>query len=495
MSLRAISFPEDLTWINTLEPLSLEKLKGHVILLDFWAYCCINCIHVLNDLKYLEKKYEKEPFTIIGVHSPKFRNEKDEENVRSAVSRYEIGHPVLVDSEMILWKAYGINAWPSLILIGTDGSVIGKVSGEGNRVLLDNAILKALSDGRTSKTIAESKYPIEPEIRIESLLKFPGKLAIDRENSILYVSDSNHNRIVGILLEENDIGQLKIIIGEGRSGFKDGDFETALFNKPQGIAYANNKIFVADTENHAIREIDLREKVVKTVAGNGKQGYTRAYKGDPLTVSLSSPWDIELVDTFLYIAMAGMHQIWRLDLHNEIIEVYAGSGREDLIDGRLQEAALAQTSGLSFDPIRDRLYFADSEVSALRYIDFKDKKVVTLIGKGLFIFGMKSGTLENALLQHPIGVYANGSKVYIADTYNHAIRELDLKSSELSNLIYRPKKGVCKIGDEDCDVLPLYEPNDVVLYKNVLYISDTNNNLIRIFDLTMKTLKDLYIVS
>ena len=181
-------------------------------------------------------------------------------------------------------------------------------------------------------------------------------------------------------------------------------------------------------------------------------------------------------------------------METNIIENFAGSGREDIIDGMLFEAAFAQPSGLAIDNEKKRLYFADSEVSALRYVDLKEENVQTLVGKGLFAFGMRNGAFDEALLQHPLGVEVHGDKIYLADTYNHAIRIADLTVNGISNLIYRPKKGICKIGDKDCDVLPLYEPNDVKFHENKIYIADTNNHLIRIFDLKEEKLEDLYLI-
>ncbi len=490
----AVEFPQNLPWINTLDPLTLEKVKGHVILLDFWTYCCINCIHVLEDLKYLEEKFKDDPFIVIGVHSAKFKNEQDLDNIRSAVARYEISHPVVVDNELKLWKAYGVRAWPTFVLIGTDGKVIGNISGEGKREVLENSITDVLEKGRKNGTIAKNKIAILPDLILKSYLKFPGKIDLDSQNHVLFISDSNHNRILEVKLEENNVGTVKTIIGNGESGLKDGSFEQAKFNKPQGIVHDNGIIYIADTENHAIRLIDLEKKIVKTIAGAGKQGYHREYKGDPLKISLNSPWDLTLFDHDLYIAMAGSHQIWKLDLKENIIENFAGSGREDIIDGPLKSAALAQPSGIVADKVKNRIYFADSEVSALRYIDLKTLEVKTLIGKGLFMFGMKSGSFDEALLQHPLGIDVKDDKVYLADTYNHAIRIADVNTKTIMNLIYRPRKGVCKIGDKDCDVLPLYEPNDVLVSNNTLYIADTNNHLIRIFDLTSENLEDLYLI-
>lgn len=490
---RAADFPEDLPWINTQKPLNLEKLKGHVILLDFWTYCCINCIHVLEDLKYLEEKYKDEPFIVIGVHSAKFKNEKDVENIKSAVSRYQIKHPVLVDNELQLWKAYNVNAWPSMVLIGSDGKIMGKVSGEGNRDFLDNSIEDALDKGKTEGILAEKRIEIIPDVFIESFLQFPGKIDIDAQSNTLFISDSNHDRILQVKLQDNEIGDVIKTIGEGRSGFKDGNLADARFNKPQGIVFKEGVLYVADTENHAIRKIDLSNESVSTIAGTGKQGFTRKYSGNPLKVSLSSPWDLEIQDNQLYIAMAGTHQIWKLDLKENVLEHFAGSGIENIIDGPIQKAALAQPSGLTLDARNNRLYFADSEVSALRYVDFKTQEVRTIIGKGLFNFGMRDGEFGKTLLQHPLGLDILDEKIYIADTYNHAIRMVDLNKKITETLIYRPKKGICKIGNEDCDVLPLYEPNDVKIMGEKLYIADSNNHLIRVFDLNKRKLSDLYL--
>jgi len=97
-----------------------RELKGQVVLLDFWTYCCINCMHVLPDLAYLEEKYKDEPFLVIGVHSAKFDNEGHRQTVRAAIGRYEIHHPVIVDEGMSIWSEYAIRSWPTLVLVGAD---------------------------------------------------------------------------------------------------------------------------------------------------------------------------------------------------------------------------------------------------------------------------------------------------------------------------------------------------------------------------------------
>ncbi|HET9526031.1 MAG TPA: thioredoxin family protein, partial [Pyrinomonadaceae bacterium] len=130
-------------WLNTDKPLSLAALKGKVVLLDFWTYGCINCIHIIPDLKKLEAKYPNQ-LVVIGVHSAKFQNEKETENIRRIILRYEIEHPVYNDSEYAVWQSYGVRAWPTQVLIDPAGYVIGGVSGEGNYDVIDQAIAKTI---------------------------------------------------------------------------------------------------------------------------------------------------------------------------------------------------------------------------------------------------------------------------------------------------------------------------------------------------------------
>ncbi|MBN1780007.1 redoxin family protein [bacterium] len=490
MSVNAIPFPGSLKWVNS-EPLTLEQLRGHVVLLDFWTYCCINCIHVLPDLRFLEEKYGDDPFVVIGIHSPKFENEKIGDNVKAAVDRYKIRHPVAMDNDHLLWQGYGIHAWPSFILIDAEGKVFGTASGEGNRDVLDQSIAKLLKEAREKKTLAAKRIQIPLAAEPANLLQFPGKILIDAESGRLFISNSNRNRIWITKFTDDDKAELLQVIGSGKSGFEDGDFSTARFKQPQGMALVKNRLYIADTENHAIRVADLDSKKVSTLSGNGDQGYLRQVADKPQNVSLNSPWDLEIVWPYLYIAMAGSHQIWRIDLEQNRIENFAGSGRENITDGGLQTAALAQPSGLASG--QDKLYFADSEVSAVREVDLEKNKVHTLIGHGLFEFGHKDGSFKNALLQHALGVDYHDRALYVADTYNHAVRKMDLKKNRIETLVERHEGNFCRIDDVNCDVLPLFEPNDVVYYMNKLYIADTNNHLIRVFDLDTRILKEVEI--
>src|SRR5687767_7345333 len=323
-------------WLNTDKPLSLAALKGKVVLLDFWTYGCINCIHIIPDLKKLEAKYPNE-LVVIGVHSAKFQNEKETENIRRIILRYEIEHPVYNDSEYAVWQSYGVRAWPTQVLIDPAGYIIGGFSGEGKYDVIDQTIAKVVDEFRKKGELNEEPLKLVLErAKVGDLpLAFPGKILADANNDRLFIADSNHNRIVVAKLD----GTLTETIGAGEAGAADGAFDKATFYRPQGLALAGDYLYVADTENHLIRRVNLKTRTVETIAGTGKQSREYPPKGGPArTTALSSPWDLGLVGRTLYIAMAGPHQIWKLDLDNNQVSVFAGSGREARLDGSLAES-------------------------------------------------------------------------------------------------------------------------------------------------------------
>ena len=477
---RAIEFPESGKWINVDRPLTLEDLKGFVVLFDFWTYCCINCIHVIQDLNWLEEKYKDSPFLVIGVHSAKFENEREEKSIRAAVERYGIEHPVLIDNEYYLWDRYVVRAWPPYVLIGPDGRILSKTSGEGKRDYLSNEISKALENGNWRGILSNERIPVTPKSsKRDSTLSFPGKIAFG-DSRKMFISDSNNDRI--LVTELASPFEAKVIdqIGGQRRGFEDGTFEEARLNRPQGMVYSEGVLYIADTENHAIRKADLRERKLRTISGDGLQGFSWQHSGEASKARLNSPWDLQTDGRYLYIAMAGMHQIWRLDLEANSIFSYAGSGAENMSDGSLKEANFAQPSGLFLDG--KSLYVADSEVSGIRYVDMESGLVRTVAGHGLFSFGYVDGILSRSLFQHPLGIHGYGRFLYVADTYNHAIRKIDLGIQRVETVIKNLGEGTCTLDGEKCSTLGLFEPNDVKYYNGLLYIADTNNHLIRVFD-------------
>ena len=484
---KAADFPPGFFWLNAARPLSLADLKGQIVVLDFWTYCCINCMHTLPTLEWIEEKYRGQPVAVLGVHSAKFDNEQQAANIQEAVGRYEISHPVIVDKEMKIWHAYRVTAWPTVIIIDPKGNVVYHQAGEAQRDELDDVISVLLEQHKKMGTLAFA--PIAAVSASQkakpSVLSYPGKLALSPDGKMIAISDSNHNRLV---VADAKTGDISLKIGGPLRGLQDGSFEQARFFRPQGLAWVGDKIYVADTENHALREIDLAAKAVRTLAGDGRQGHWVSGAQDAHLTRLSSPWDLAYQEGFLFTAMAGLHQIWAYHVDSGKIGPFAGSGYENIVDGSLAEAQFAQPSGLSI--YNGFVLVADSEVSAVRLIDLKRKSVHTVVGEGLFEFGHRDGPVAEARLQHPLGVHCAGNKIYVADTYNHAIRLVDLDAQQVSTLV-GGKKSTCRLDDPACDTLGLYEPSDVKKQGNTLYVADTNNHLVRMFDLEKMILTTL----
>ncbi len=476
-----------IAWLNTSGPIKMKDLKGKVVLLDFWTLCCINCIHVLPDLAKLEKKYPNE-LVVIGVHSAKFENEKDTKSIRQAILRYEIAHPVVNDAEHKIWNRFGVNSWPTVALVDPEGKYLGQASGEGNFELLDKIIGKLVKDAKAKGTLDEKPLRFDL-IRYretkDTPLFFPGKVHADGKSNRLFIADSTHHRIVITDLAGNKID----IVGTGSPGRTDGGFDIARFDDPQGMALDGETLYVADRKNHCIRAIDLKTKTVSTVAGTGTQDgdatnrrLEQAIAGT--SIGLNSPWDLLVIGRELYIAMAGHHQIWTMELDTKKIKPYAGDGRENIKDGPLYAARFAQPSGIATDG--KFLYVADSEVSAIRKVPLGGEgRVTTLVGEGLFEFGDVDGTAEKVRLQHALGVIFHEGKLIIADTYNSKLKFLD------------PNTRTCTtfLGGDDADSFfagPLFdEPAGLSIANCKVYVADTNASRIRVVDLATKKVSTL----
>jgi thiol-disulfide isomerase/thioredoxin len=475
----APEFPHEFAWVNTDRPLLIHnELKGNVVVLDFWTYCCINCMHILPDLEYLEHKYAGQPVTIIGVHSAKFDNEGDRRNILQACQRYDIAHPVIIDENHRIWSEYTVNSWPTLMVIDPEGKVVGRLSGEGNREALDAVICSLLEEGKERGTLASAPPQFERKARVPSAsgLAFPGKVLAEPSGKYLFISDSNHDRVI----IANPAGNVIAIAGSGRKGNSDGSFTQAEFHNPQGLAYdaAKNVLYIADTDNHLIRKLDLSAKTVETISGTGRQEYDRTGGKRGREQGLNSPWDLTLVGDKLFIAMAGPHQLWVLDLNDMTAQAWVGSGREDIVDSPGMSAALAQPSGIVQKG--EWLYFADSEVSAVRRANLNTKKVETLIGSGLFDFGDREGEFSKALLQHPLGVAVYGNDILVADTYNHKIKRLNEQAKRITTIAGNDEPEPIA---RDRGELSLYEPGGISVLNDSLYIADTNHDRVVVFDL------------
>jgi thiol-disulfide isomerase/thioredoxin len=473
-----LDFEGGIAWINTAGPIRIEDLRGKIVLLDFWTYCCINCHHVLPDLERLEQKYAKE-LVVIGVHSAKFPAERDTDNIRRKVAEYRIKHPVINDADMILWRKFGVNSWPTFVLLDANGRYVGFASGEGQYELLDKAIGQLIAKHKEKDELNETPLQFFPENEksYDQPLLYPGKVHVNAAANRLFVTDTGHNRIVVADLDGNVVD----VIGNGRTGFTNGTFQETTFNRPQGVYMKDDILLIADTENHAIRAADLKNKTVKTVAGTGVQSYRREGSGKADITGLNSPWDIVpfKVGNRFAIAMAGPHQIWELNLDKDTVGQLAGSGREDIIDGTFKAAALAQPSGLASDG--ENIFFADSETSSLRFLNLKKNTVETVVGKGLFDFSDTVGPVGKGryYFQHCLGVAYDDGFVYVADSYNNRIKAYDVKGRKIVNVV-----GTGQAGSEDNGAQStFYQPGGIAVAGGKLYVADTNNHAIRVADL------------
>ena len=367
-------------------------------------------------MRKLERKYPAE-LVVVGVHSAKFPNEKEKENLYNAVRRCQLEHPVVNDADFQVWRQYACRAWPTMMFIDPEGKVIGKHEGEITYENLDHLLSEMVAEFDASGLLDRRPLAFSFESEPDTFLSFPGKVLADEAGGRLFISDTNHNRILVSSLE----GVVTGVIGTGQEGLVDGDYASAQFNHPQGLELDGEVLYVADTENHAIRRVDLAQQSVATLAGNGNQGQRLQGHSPAFATELISPWDLAFHDDKLFIAMAGCHQLWVMDLQLGTVGPYAGSGAESISDGALAEATLAQPSGITTDG--SRLYFADSETSSIRSAELDPKgRVRTIVGLGLFEFGDRDGEGHLVRLQHPLGITMQEGTLYITDSYNHKIK-------------------------------------------------------------------------
>ena len=471
----APDFPAGAEWLNTPRPLSIRDFAGKLLVLDFWTYCCINCMHVVPVLRRLERDYPEE-LAVVGVHSAKFDEERSTENIRQAIMRYGVRHPVVNDAGMDVWRAYAVRAWPTVMFVDPEGKVIGKIEGELTYERGTSLIDTMLKEFRAAGVLKPSLATVQPEEPPPSLLSYPGKVLADVEGERLFIADSGHHRV----LVTDLAGTIQTVIGSGDAGLADGVLEGARFNRPQGMARFGEALYVADTENHAIRVIDLEAATVETIAGTGVPGEGHVEGGAALEVSLRSPWDLALVGRHLHIAMAGSHQIWTLDLDGRVVQATVGTGAENIVDGPPETALLAQPSGIVADD-EGVLYFVDAETSSVRSADLTTAHhVSTLVGTGLFEFGDVDGEGAQARLQHPLGIDFQDGVVYVADTYNSKIKRLGTGTRAVATLA---GSGEGALRDGALGTAAFYEPGGLSVVGDRIYVADTNNHALRLIDL------------
>jgi thiol-disulfide isomerase/thioredoxin len=434
-------------WLNTGgHELTLAELRGRVVLLDFWTFCCVNCLHVLDELRPVEERFPDE-LVVIGVHSPKFEHEGDPAAVEAAVERYAVHHAVLDDPQLVTWQAYTARAWPTLVVVDPEGYVVATMSGEGHGPGIATLVEELVAEHGAKGTLRRGDAPYAPPPAAPSALRFPGKVALLRDGSFV-VSDTAHHQVVH--LEPDLETERRRWGGPG------------VFAEPQGVlalpadvaARVGYDLLVADSVHHQVKGISFSDNTVRLVAGTGMPLRRREAGGPGLEQDLSTPWDLAWWGDRVVIAMAGIHQLWGLTLEPDPVdgrlEVLAGTTQEGLRDGPGAEAWLAQPSGLATSNDGTRVWVADAETSALR--SWSAAGMTTQVGTGLFDFGHRDGPAGEARFQHPLGVVElpDGS-VAVCDTYNGAIRRFDPVTDRVSTVatgLAEPSDAVVERGDD-----------------------------------------------
>ena len=456
----AREFPADLEWVNASRAPQLSELRGRVTLLWFWTYDSVNCWSVVPDLRFLEDKYH-DGLTVVGVHCPKYPQQVRGESVLRAVNRHRLRHAVANDPGFRLWQEYGVSAWPSVALIDAEGRFAALFAGEGRRGEIDAAIGRLLEEAalRDLRIYEPAPPALRPEPRLP--LAFPGKLHADAKN--LYVSDSGHHRV----LECTHDGRVLRQFGSGNPGFSDGLQGEACFDDPQGLVRWRDTLLVADRGNHAVRRISLGNGTIDTLIGRGRPGRMRPHEVPAQEAVLHSPSDLAIVGDDIYVAVAGLHQIWRINLVLEYVSMLAGSGDLALADGIGGGASFAQPSALGV--LGRQLVVADAASSAIRWVHVDEARVETALGAGLYDYGDAIGGRIEARLQNPLGVAVDPRGiVFIADSYNNAIKVLNRKGGEVRTLRINYR---------------FHEPGGLSLAAGALWVANTNLHEIMRIDL------------
>lgn len=431
-------------------------------------------------MRRLRERFGPE-LVILGVHCGKFDAEKNAERLRSALARHGIDHPVVADPAFEIWQAYTVRAWPTLVLIDPKSRVVAVESGEVEAEALGRELNERLESARRQGELEESPWPWKSEA-VEAPrgeLAFPSKVTVAQDGRV-FVADTGHHRVLELAVDwRRGRSRIARVFGHGEPGLEEGAGEHARFHHPHGLVLHGEVLLVADTDNHAIRRVDLETGVVSTVAGTGQLSRRLGGGGRRATeVALRSPWGLCALDDALLIAMAGSHQLWIL-LPEGGLGVFAGSGREALVDGPRGEASFNQPSDLAFG--LGALFVADSEASAIRAVVFTGEPTVrTLVGQGLFEFGDVDGLGGSVRLQHPTGITFASDLLYVADTYNHKVKVLDPRTTRVETLLGRGRAG-SEVGA--FERAELNEPEGLVAHDGFLLIADTGNHRLVMADL------------
>ncbi|MET0327597.1 MAG: thioredoxin-like domain-containing protein [Luteimonas sp.] len=463
----APEFPSSLDWLNLSSPLRIAQLRGKVCALAFFNAGSSWSMQRLSDLAHLRARHG-ERLHVVGVHVPRFDSERDPRRVAKRLNRQKFDFPMAHDADWALWQHYGIEAWPTVVLIDGAGNVRERIVGDGQVRELDATVTRLNGE---STAQAMSTGPIELRRMVEPALplRFPVGIAIG--GNYLYVADSGHHRI----LECDFNGRVLRQFGSGGAGFIDGPMELAAFNRPHGIAVQRDLLYVADTGNHAVRRIQLRTGDVDTVCGAGRPGTPmEGPVQDPRMVALDQPRAVSLTGGSLYIATAGDNRLWKYDLGAPGLRMLAGNGALDMRDGPGISASFAEPVGIA--SVQQMVYVVDAVGSAVRTVNARTGQVSTLLGHDVWNFGRADGARVDARLQHPqaVALDPDSPVLWIADSGNDALRCLRLGGGELTTFEIDHR---------------LHNPGGLAIADGVVWIADTDAHAVLRLDTKTGTVR------
>lgn len=485
----APEFGDGLAWLNVARAPKLRDLRGRVVLLAFWTSSAIDCEHDVARLRELARRFRGE-LVVIGVHAPKFAAERSTANVREALLRLAIEHPVVNDADAAIRRQYAVRSTPTCALIDPEGRVLRVQPGEIELEPVAAAIERVLGEHREHGTLAPEILATRSEALREPArtLAHPAKLLAAGERT-LFVADTGHHRVLQLELDPGArSARIERTFGSGVAGFSDGAIDVARFDAPHGLARRGSHLYVADTRNHAVRVVDLDTNVVRTLVGTGELATELPGPGaHAARTALRSPCALWVDHQNLYVATAGSHQVLALEDETSL-RVLAGDGREALVDGLGLAASLGQPSDLACDG--RRLFVADAQASAVRAIELVGAPhVTTIVGRGLATFGDVDGSGDDVRLQHPLGLAFDGY-LYVADSFNHRIKYMDPTTRKTARFAGHGEPGFV---DGPFQRARFFEPRGLSVRGPRLFVADTNNHAIRVLDLEQRIVRTLAI--
>ena len=466
----APEFPASLQWLNTTKPVRMAQLRGRITALVFVNAGSAWSLQRLQDLLVMRRRYP-EQLHVVAIHVPRFDHERDAQRVLRRLQRHPVDLPIAHDADWVMWQYYGVEAWPTVVLIDGEGRVRERIVGDAPVRELDGAITR-LRNEAVPQSVNEEPIELRRVREPDHTLKFPIGIAVGPQ--YLYVVDSGHHRVLECELN----GRIRRQFGSGGQGFIDGPMELAAFMHPQGLCLQRDALYVADTGNHAVRRIKLSTGDIDTLIGAGRPGTpTPGRVTDPRSVALDQPRAVAVSPSnALCIATLGDNRIWTYDLGTQEMKLLAGSGALDVVDGEGEAAAFAGPCNLAI--VQQILYVCDELGSAVRSVHTRTRQVSTLLGQDAWQFGNLDGSRAEALMQQPQAIALDGATpvLWVVDSGNDRLCALRLGGGELGT-INLPQR--------------LHAPAGMCVSGGVVWIADTDAHAVLRFDSNDGTLKQV----